>query len=215
MYRSTVWLKNLHIIGQSGDERDKRMCTLLLNLMEELSPCRQLEATLGFSAKEINSPESILYVTADFNIHSLVEGSGSSQFNLDLHCSHAAGLAICVTSCWKPQRQASFTASNQVTTGGSWWCETGHIAESLSSIYWLSNCESLVFVSVNEPGVALQRGGSKRDEVLQMGCFCFPAWEVVTINRPLSQADKEAYALLRQALFVYLWMTCFKKHLII
>lgn len=89
------------------------MCTLLLNLMEELSPRRQLEATLGFSAEEMNSPESILYVTADFNIHSLVEGSGSSQFNLDLHCSYAAGLAICVTSCWKPQRQASFTASNQ------------------------------------------------------------------------------------------------------
>lgn len=103
---------------------------------------------------------------------------------------------------------------SKVTTGGSWWCETGHIAESLSSIYWLSNCESLVFVSVNEPGVALQRGGSKRDG-LQMGYFCFPGWEVVTIKRPLSQADIEAYALLRQALFVYLWMTCFKKHLII
>lgn len=206
MYRSTVWLKNLHIIGQSGDERDKRMCTLLLNLMEELSPCRQLEATLGFSAEEINSPESILYVTADFNIHSLVEGSGSSQFNLDLHCSHAAGLAICVTSCWKPQRQASFTASNQVTTGGSWWCETGHIAESLSSIYWLSNCESLVFVSVNEPGLP-------RREVAQRGMRCYK-WAVSAFlrgkwspstDRFLRQTKKPTLYSGRPCLFIYEW----------
>lgn len=188
--------------------------TLLLNLMEELSPRRQLEATPGFSTEEMNSPKSILYVTADFNIQSLAEGSGSSQFNLDLHCSHAARLLYDIL-LETTEAGIIHCIKSKVTTAGSWWCETGHIAESLSSIYWLSNCESLVFVSVNELGVALQRGGSNRDEVLQMGYFCFPAWEVVIIKRPLSQADIEAYALLREALFVYLSMTCFKKHLII